>query len=796
MMKNYLSVLGILAVAALSAFDAPKKPAPKQPVDYLNLFIGTTAREGRDPKNEFPGKTYPGAASPFGLVQFTPNTVTIAGNAAGYSCEGGYSYEHQSIEGFAAMHVSGTGWGGDFGNFLVMPTTGKMKTFAGRVKTPAEGWRSAYSKKNEKASAGYYSVLLDDYNTRAEMTVAPHSGIMRFTFPKNAQSRIQVDLAKRVLGTSVLQQVKVVDAHTIQGWIKCTPEGGGFGDGDGKTNYTLHFYAQFSKPLKNFGVWSADIPDGWGRKSKDVVSDKYVQQVVNAAVLKQVKEKKGKHLGFYTEFATKVNEQVSMKVGFSLVDIAGAKQNLNAEIKDWDFDAIHRQTRASWNRELSKMTVEGGSEDDKTIFYTALYHTLLDPRSAADLNGNFIGGDNQVHNSKIFTKRTVFSGWDVFRSQFPLQSIINPQVVGDMVNSLVELADDSGKHFLERWEIVNAYSGCMVGNPAISVMTDAYAKGIRDFDVQKAYQYAANTCERSGNGDRGFAVYCDPPEGATAYMHVPLSISNTLEFSYSEWCMSRMANFLGKQADETKYLKRSQSYRNVWDKEIGWFRPKKEDGSWEKMPAAGRLQQFYGSVESNPYQQGWFVPHDVPGMVELMGGKDKAIADLVNLFEKSPDNFVWNDYYNHANEPVHHVPFLFNRMGAPWLTQKWSRAICSRAYHNTVEGLVGNDDVGQTSAWYVLAASGIHPIAPGDTRYEITSPVFNKLTIKLDPKYATGKTFSIVANNNSPQNLYIQSAKLNGKPYAHCYINHADIAAGGMLELAMGTEPNKGWGVN
>ncbi|RYF55229.1 MAG: glycoside hydrolase family 92 protein, partial [Cytophagaceae bacterium] len=427
--------------------------------------------------------------------------------------------------------------------------------------------------------------------------------------------------------------------------------------------------------------------------------------------------------------------------------------------------------------------VEGGTEDDKTIFYTALYHTMIDPRTATDVNRNFIGGDNKVHTAANYTKRTVFSGWDVFRSQFPLQSVINPAVVNDMVNSLVELGDESGKHYLERWELVNAYSGCMVGNPAISVITDAYAKGIRGFNVPKAYEYAVNTSERSGNGDMGFAVYASPAEGATAYMHVPLSISNTLEFSYSEWCMARMANFLGKKDDEAKYLKRSQSYRNIWDKESGWFRPKNEEGVWQEIPKAGRLQQFFGTVESNPYQQGWFVPHDVPGMVELMGGKDKAIADLTELFQKSPDNFVWNDYYNHANEPVHHVPFLFNRMGAPWLTQKWSRAICSRAYHNTVEGLVGNDDIGQTSAWYVLAASGFHPVAPGDTHYEITSPVFNKVTIKTDAKYASGKTFTIVANNNSATNIYIQSAKLNGKPYAHCYIDHADIAAGGTLEL-------------
>ncbi|RYD90358.1 MAG: glycoside hydrolase family 92 protein, partial [Sphingobacteriales bacterium] len=490
-----------------------------------------------------------------------------------------------------------------------------MQTIAGRVDHPGEGWRSDYKKKNEKATAGYYSVFLDEYKVRTELTVAPHSGIMRFTFPQNDQSRIQIDLARRIAGTSVLQHVKVVDSNTIEGWIKCNPTGGGFGNGDANTHYTVHFYAQFSKPLKDYGVWSADIPDGWVRKRDEVVSDKYVAQVAKAAILKGAKEKEGKHLGFYSDFATKADEQVYLKIGISLVSVEGAKQNLEAEIKDWDFDNIHQQTRKLWNDQLSKMLVEGGTDDEKTIFYTGLYHTMLDPRSVVDVNGNYNGGDGKVHQASTFTKRTTFSGWDVFRSQMPLQTIINPTMVNDMINSLVSLADENGKHYLERWEILNAYTGCMLGNPAVSVITDAYAKGIRDFDVPKAYQYSLNTCERSGNGDKGFAVYCDPLKEAVGYAGSPFSISNTLEFSYSEWCLSRMAGFLGKKDDEAKYLKRSKSYKNIWDKESGWFRPVKEDKSWEALPKEGRLKQFYGTVESNPYQQGWFVPQDVAGMV-------------------------------------------------------------------------------------------------------------------------------------------------------------------------------------
>jgi predicted alpha-1,2-mannosidase len=573
-----------------------------------------------------------------------------------------------------------------------------------------------------------------------------------------------------------------VDQYTIQGWMKCTPDGGGWGDGDGKADYTVYFYAKFSKPLKNYGVWSAQIPDTANRHREAVGSDYYQQWIASAKIEKNIKEKEGKHLGFFTEFATKENEQVMLKAGISFTNMEGAKANLDAEIKDWDFDAVHTKAIQLWNNALGKINIEGGTDEEKKVFYTALYHTMIDPRSMQDVNGNYIGADKKIHNDKGFTKRTIFSGWDVFRSQMPLQTIINPTVVNDMINSLVEMGDQSGKHYLERWELLNAYSGCMIGNPAIPVIADAYAKGIRNFNVPKAYKYAVNSVEKFGNGDKGYAT--------------DAGISNTLEYAFAESCLADLSKAVGNKKDEIKYRKWAQSYRNIFDSTTGWFRPKMKDGNWEPMPAKGRLEQGYGSVESNPYQQGWFVPHDVKGMVELMGGNEKVIADLSNLFEKTPENMMWNDYYNHANEPVHHVPFLFNRVGASWLTQKWTRVICKRAYHNTVEGLVGNEDVGQMSAWYVLAASGFHPIAAGNLRYEITSPVFNKIAIQLDKRYASGKSFTIIAKNNSAENIYIQSARLNGKPYPYCFISHTAIAEGGVLELQMGSQPNKNWGKN
>lgn len=766
--------LNLLFGSLLSGLTLITGPEKKEPVAYVNPFIGATTNVDDAGIYHGLGKTFPGAVVPFGMVQVSPNTITGGDNGSGYS------YEHQTIEGFALTQMSGVGWYGDMGNFLVMPTIGPLKTIPGKAHGRS-GYRSFYDKSSEKASAGYYSVRLTDHHIKAELTAGTHSGMMRFTFPENKQARIQIDLARRVGGTSTLQAVKVVDAHTIEGWMKCTPDGGGWGNGEGQADYTVYFCARFSKPLQNYGVWSAAIPADWSRKRNDVTSDRYQNLVEKADVRRNIPQAEGKHLGFFTEFATRKDEQVVVKTGISYVSIAGARNNIDQEIKDWDFNAVRQQAVAQWNKALSKIKISGGTEAEKTSFYTALYHTMLDPRTFQDVDGNYPGGDGKVHRSAKFTKRTIFSGWDVFRSQMPLQTLINPAVVNDVVNSLVTLAQEKNKNYLERWEILNAYSGCMIGNPAVSVITDAYQKQIRNFDVQQAYTLALNSVEKFGNGEAG-------------YTPGDLSIATTLEHSYAEWCVSQLAGALGKTADAEKYRQRGQSYQHVFDPEKHWFRPKGQNGEWLPWPEAGRLTQGYGCIESSPYQQGWFVPHDIPGMVALMGGREKVLEDLTSFFDHTPENMMWNDYYNHSNEPVHHVPFLFNRLGKPWLTQKITREICSRAYHNSVAGLVGNEDVGQMSAWYVLAASGLHPVCPGETRYELTSPVFDKIELQLDEHYTCGKIFTIETEDNSPQNIYIQSATLNGKPYSQCFIDHQELAKGGLLQLKMGSKPNKQWG--
>lgn len=762
----------------VTACSSPKVTEEElTPTDYVNPFIGASTSVGAAGVYHGLGKTFPGATTPYGMVQVSPNTITGGDNGSGYSDE------HRTIEGFAFTQMSGVGWFGDLGNFLVMPTTGELHKVAGKENNDSiKGYRSAYNKATETAKAGYYSVELTDYGIKAESSATPHCGILRFTYPSSNQSRIQIDLARRVGGTSTAQYIKVVDDYTIQGWMKCTPEGGGWGNGDGKADYTVYYYAQFSKPLTNYGIWSADIPDSWVRKRNEVVSIPYLTRVSQAPIITDKKELEGKHLGFFTEFPTKEGEVVEVKAGISFVDMEGAAANFKQEIAGKDFDQVKREADELWNRELNRVCISGGTDEEKTIFYTALYHTMIDPRIYADVDGRYVGGDRNVYRGdSTFTKRTIFSGWDVFRSQFPLQTIINPRLVSDQLNSLITMAEQSGREYYERWEFLNSYSGCMLGNPALSVLADAYVKGIRTYDVDKAYQYAVNTSRRFGNDSLGYA-----PE--------PLSISHTLEYAYTDWCISQLAKCLGKEEDFKRFHEKGQAYHAIFDKEKGWFRPRKTNGEWEEWPENARTKEWYGCIEANAYQQGWFVPHDVPGMVALMGGKEKVIADLTDFFSKTPSDMLWNEYYNHANEPVHFVPFLFNKLGVPWHTQKWTRHTCEQAYSNGVEGIVGNEDVGQMSAWYVLAASGIHPSCPGESRMEITSPVFDKVEFRLDPQYHSGKTFTVIAHDNSRKNIYIQKALLNGKEHNKCFLDFADIAAGGTLELFMGNKPNENWG--
>ena len=738
------------AVAAsttpLASPAAPRSANAREMVDCINPMIGAIASS--DNGGQGFGKTFPGAATPFGMIQLSPDTITGAANGPGYS------YDHETIEGFSFTHLSGIGWHGDLGNFQVMAATGPRLLDRDQAE-------SAYSHDREQASAAYYSVELLRYGIKAELTAAPRAGMIRFTYPESAVSRIQIDLGRRIgqkerwLSHS-RQSVRVVDERTIEGAMVCSSADGGWGRGKGNVNFTQYFCAVFSKPIQKFGVWDKD------------------------QVFEGQRAYEGTNTGFFVEFSTKKDEPVLLRAGFSYVSVEGARANLAHDIPDWDFDGVHLRSRGLWVDALKGVACEGGSEADREVFATALYHCMIDPRSVSDVDGQYLGADGQPHRADRFVYRSVFSGWDVFRSQFPLLSIIRPDVVNDEINSLLQLASLSRQNYLERWELLNAYSGCMLGNPAVSVIVDAHEKGIRGYDIEEAYRQCRNTVEKFGNRPDGFT---------------PGSMSKTLEYAYSDWCLGRFAKSLGKCADEAEYYARSKAYTNIWNTDVKWMRTRLEnekDGLAIWMPWKEKTVYSQGTTESNPYQQGWFVPHDVYGLIGLMG-EDYFVQELTTFFDKTPADFLWNDYYNHPNEPCHHVAYLFNYVGRPWLTQKWTRMICQKAYGPRVRGLCGNEDVGQMSAWYLLSAMGLHPVCPGDGIYLLTSPVFDRVSLRLDPKYYPGGTFTVRARDNSPANLYIQSATLNGQPLNRAWVRHAEVVAGGTLEFTMGPKPNPAW---
>ncbi len=713
------------------------------PVNAIDPMIGTITKR-TDADFYGLGKTFPGAATPFGMVQLSPDTITGGDNASGYN------FLHDSIEGFSVCHLSGTGWYGEMGNFLVMPTVGQLEVDRDRA-------RSKFSHDNERASAGYYSVQLDRYDVRVELTATQHAGMFRFTFPRHAKSRIQVDLARRIGMKSrwlkhSRQFVEFVDEQTVRGWMDCPHTDGGWGQGAGKVSYRLHYYARISKPLIKRGVWD------------------------RLKVIPAVAEYEGANTGFYGEFETAADEQVLMKVGVSYVDMAGAQRNLEREIEGWSFEEVHHSARESWQQALRLVDFKGGSAKQRTVMATSLYHCFMEPRSIVDSDGRYRAADGTIRTADGYQFRTVFSGWDAFRSHFPLLTIIRPDVIHDAINSWLELAESTGRDYLPRWEMLHSYSGCMLGNPAVSVILDAYEKDIRSYDVDRAYELCVNSVERFGNHPHGFA---------------PGSLSHTVEYAYSDWCVGRFAELLGKHQDSEKYYRRSLSYVNIWDPSVRWMRARDNEGAW--IDWSKKTNYGQGCVESNPYQQAWFVPHDVQGLIDLMG-EEFFEAELKAFFDNTPEDLAWNDYYNHPNEPCHHVAFMFNYLGKPWLTQKWTRKICDVAYGLGPYGLGGNEDLGQMSAWFVSAAAGLHPVCPGDGMYQLTSPVFDEIVFKLDPQFYSGKTFKIVARHNSPENVYIQSALLNNRPLQRSWIAHNEIARGGTLEFVMGSTPNREWG--
>jgi len=766
MNKRSKLTLSVALVLLLGAGCQTKKETEiVQYTDFVNPMVGT----------DYHGHTFPGAALPGGMVQLSPDT-----GVEGWDWSSGYHYSDLSLMGFSHLHRSGMG-AGDWGDVLLMPTTGGLKVIPGSKENPDVGYRSRFSHEEETASPGYYSVKLKDYAVKAELTLTERAGFHRYTFPKSEAAHIIIDAGHGIresyrIGSEVeiISDTEIQGHRASQGFVK---------------HKDVFFCAKFSKPFQASGTWSEDI------------------------IKPGSKEDSGVYTGAYVDYTTSEGETIEVKVGISYTNIEQARLNLETEIQGWNFEEIKENATAKWNKALSLIEVQLPEEntpefnqEKMTIFYTALYHALLFPATFSDVDGKYMGLDNQVHTANGFTYLSDFSLWDTHRAQMPLLTLIDPQRSLNSIKTMLAQYDQGG------WlptpqQFGNSYTNDMIGDHPVSVIVDAYLKGINDFDAEKAYEAVKKNAmetppaDHRSKGRVGLEYYLK--YGYIPYNKMRESVSRTLEYAYNDWCVAQFARALGKTEDYKYFLKRTASYKNVIDTSIGFARPKDDQGNWlvpfnPTFVGHGSERHY---TEANAWQYTWFVPHDVQGLIELEGGRDKFLAKLDSLFtisseiqETGADVTGLIGQYAHGNEPSHHTLYLFNYAGMPWKTQYMARKVMDEMYHDGPDGLCGNEDMGQMSAWYVLSAMGFYPVAPGQNVYVIGSPAFSKAVLHLDENYYNTNKLVIEATGNSPANKYIQSATLNGEVLNRPWFSHDDIKNGATLTFQMGAEPNKTWG--
>jgi predicted alpha-1,2-mannosidase len=757
---RYLIFFFLLALTGISGTGF----SPANYSDYVNTFLGT----------DYHGHTFPGAALPGGMVQLGPDT-----DIKGWDWCSGYHYSDSSVMGFSHLHRSGMG-AGDWGDIMVMPTTGELKVIPGTKDNPGEGYRSQFSHSEEEASPGYYSVNLKDYGIKARLTVSERAGFHQYTFPKSEVSHILIDMNHGIGDVCTDAQVKIVNNTEIEGHRASN----GF-----VKKQNVYFCAKFSKPFNSYGTWEKkSIKEGSGEGS-------------------------GSQIGAYVNYITSENETIEVKVGISYTSIAQARLNLDSEIPDWNFNRVRDNARTKWNQALEKIEVEIDKGSDKTFtrqkmvtFYSALYHSLLFPAIFSDVDGKYKGLDNEVHPAKDFTYRSDFSLWDTFRAEMPLLTLIQPEISADVIKTMIAQYEQGG------WlptpqQFGNSYTNDMIGDHPVVVILDALRKGIRNFDVEKAYEAVRKNAletppaDHRSKGRKGLEVYLK--YGYIPYDKERESVSKTLEYAFNDWCVAQLAKDLGKTDDYEMFIKRAANYRNITDVSTGFARPKNSSGSWlepfdPKFIGQGNDRHY---TEANAWQYTWFVPHDVQGLINLEGGREKFVKKLDSLFTTSSDvHSTVSDVtgligqYAHGNEPSHHTIYLYDYAGFPWKTQEMVRNVSDNLYNSGPDGLCGNEDMGQMSAWYVLSTMGFYQVAPGQNVYSIGSPEFSKVTIHLDKSFYNARQFVIEARNNSQKNKYIQSATLNGKPLTKPWFDHSEIKNGGTLIFSMGPEPNKNWG--
>ena len=732
---------GILLLFSFSACVSQQPDAETEcyATEYVNPFIGT----------DFTGNTYPGAQAPFGMVQLSPDN-----GLPGWDRISGYFYPDSTIAGFSHTHLSGTG-AGDLYDISFMPVTLPYK----EADAPL-GIHSLFSHDEETASAGYYQVRLKDYNINVELTATERCGIQRYTFPE-ADAAIFLNLRKAMNWDFTNDtRIEVVDSVTIQGYR--------FSDGWARDQH-IYFRTRFSKPFASV-------------------------QLDTAAVIKD-----GKRIGSSAiarfDFHTSAGEQILVTTAISGVSMEGAARNLAAEAPADDFDKYLAVTRKNWNEQLSKVEIKSNDIDEKVKFYTALYHSMLAPTIYSDMDGAYYGPDKQVHQADGWTNYSTFSLWDTYRAAHPLYTYIEPQRVNDMVKSFLAFSEQNGR--LPVWNFYGSETDMMIGYHAVPVIVDAYLKGIGDFDPKKALA----ACVATANIDeyRGIGLYKKygyvPYDVTDHYNSENWSLSKTLEYAYDDYCIARMAEKLGEKQIADEFDKRSLNYKNVYNSQTTFMQPRNNKGSFIENFSPDDYTPHI--CESNGWQYFWSVQQDVDGLISLVGGKERFAQKLDSMFTYNPsadeDLPIFSTgmigQYAHGNEPSHPVIYLFNAIGQPWKTQKYAAEVMHELYKNTPAGLCGNEDCGQMSAWYVFSAMGFYPVDPISGKYEIGTPMYPEMKMHL----ANGKTFTILAPAVSKENIYIQSVKLDGKPYDKSYITHEQIMNGSIFEFEMGNKPGKVW---
>jgi predicted alpha-1,2-mannosidase len=721
---------------------------------YVNPFIGTGSLDSLS----LSGSNFPGACIPFGLVQLSPDTREYPDDPCS-----GFDYNDTTILGFSHTHLNGTGCP-DLYDFLFMPLGGEIKWKAGSDDGKIKGYRSRYYHSTEKASPGYYSVLLDDYKIRAELTATEHCGMHRYTFQDKNPYHLIIDLDHSLIRNSqyryckiLTSQVKVIDNRTIEGyriisgWAKLRK---------------VYFRAEFSRPFDShvFKAGQYELPD---------------IPLANHAELK-----------LSLNFNKDNDKPLIIRVGISSVSSEGAKANLNAEIKDFDFDNIALKAGETWNKELSCIDIEG-TEKQKRIFYTGLYHLFIQPNNIADVSGDYLTTEFSKSNAPDKKHYSTFSLWDTYRAAHPLYTILQETRTAEFINSMLRQYKTYG--YLPIWQLWGSDTYCMIGNHAIPVIVDAFFKDIKGVDYKLAYE-AVRASSITSHKNAPFNIldkYGFFPEDLQTQ-----SVSITLEIAYNDWCTAQMAKKMGYEDDYNFFSKRAGYYKNLFDKNTGFFRAKNKNNEWITPfnPLAYGGNGGYPFTEGNAWQYLWYVPHDVNGFIELMGGDKKFIQKLDTFFtlQAKPEEVNGNasgfiGQYAHGNEPSHHIAYLYDFTSEPWKTQFYSAKVLNELYNDGMAGYSGNEDCGQMSAWYIFSAMGFYPVNPANGIYYFGSPQLKSAIINL----ANGKQFKVITNNAGGENIYIRKIILNGKPYKKNFITHKDIISGGVMEFFMDKKPNK-----